>query len=128
MICNEFTQYPFAVRPVRKQSATAQIDFGEQFFSNRDAIDVAGSQHRFNRIAQCIYNSVNFRAAAAALDADALIFLRLVFRFRRPLGGVCKMFMDFAHPSLGTGACLVCLNVCVVYADVRRVCFLGEFA
>ena len=88
MIGNKLTKSPFPIRFVRKHRRALQPNSAEQFFSDRNVMDVAGRQHYLNWVAKSVYNSVNLGASAAPAHSDALIRLGLVHRNPWGLAGI----------------------------------------
>ena len=83
MIGDKLAERPLTVSLVCENGRTFQANSAEQFFSNRDIVDVAGSQHDFDRVAQSVHNGVNLGASAAATDSYALIgpgFVLTIYR------------------------------------------------
>ena len=78
VVSNKLPQRPSAISLIRKDRRTFQGNPAEQFFSDRDIVNVAGGQHDLNRVPQSVHNGVNLRAFPAATDSDALIGLGLV--------------------------------------------------
>ena len=95
MIGNKFTQSPFAVCLIRKDSGSFQVNSTEQFFSDGDIMDVAGSQQDFNRVTQCVHDGVNLSTSAASTDTNALIGLRFVLADSLLLAGVFLTLYGF---------------------------------
>ena len=87
MIGDKLAQRPFAVSFVREDGRAFQANPAEQFFSDSDIVDVTGSQHDLNRIAQGIDSGVNLGTSAASTDTDALIGLGFVLAILRVLAG-----------------------------------------
>ena len=88
MIGDKLTQCPFPISFVRKDGRALQPNSTEQFFSDRNVMDVAGRQHYLNWVAKSVYNSVNLGASAAPAHSDALIRLGLVHRNPWGLAGI----------------------------------------
>ena len=86
MVGNKLAKRPLAVGLISKDSRSFQGDPAEQLFSDSDVMNVAGSQHDLNRVAQSVHDGVNLRASAASTDPDALICLSPVLTDSHLLG------------------------------------------
>ena len=63
MIVNKLSKRPLAVGLISEGGRSFQGDTTEQFFSNGNIVNIAGSQHDLDRVAQGVHNGVNLGAS-----------------------------------------------------------------